>query len=146
VFDKIAEVDIDSIMIATERMINNFADLAEETPMSEMAASLEHTLGELDRTMASFRDIAHDVAENLDLVSESAAERSDQLESVFMEAEQTLIAVQGALDPESPLTIQLGQTLYELGNAARALRVLTESLEQNPSALLRGRPIPEGNR
>jgi paraquat-inducible protein B len=67
------------------------------------------------------------------------------LESVLAEAEMTMTALRNTLDPQSPIAVQMAITLREFGDAARALRVLTEALEQNPSALLRGRAVPGGN-
>jgi paraquat-inducible protein B len=146
VFDKLAEVEVDSILYSAKRAIDAFAEVAEDTKMEELTQSLENTLAQLDQTMVSFRDVATKVSDNFDEVAESAAARARQLEAVFDEAQTTMRSVQTALDPSAPLTIQLGLTLYELEGAARALKVLSQSLEQNPSAVIRGRPVPEGNR
>jgi hypothetical protein len=43
------------------------------------------------------------------------------------------------LEPGSPLTYKLNNTLDDVSSAARAVRQLADYLEQNPSAVLRGR-------
>jgi len=45
-----------------------------------------------------------------------------------------------SLAPGAPVPAQLEQTLREVGQAARSLRVLADSLERDPSQLVRGRP------
>jgi paraquat-inducible protein B len=145
VFDRLAEVDIEKLMSSADRLMNSFADVAEDSHVEELTASLEYTLSQLDQTMASFRDVAQDVSGNIDQVSDRAADRAEQLESVLAEAEMTMTALRNTLDPQSPIAVQMAITLREFGDAARALRVLTEALEQNPSALLRGRAVPGGN-
>ncbi len=146
VFDRLAEVDIEQLTSSADRLINSFADVAEDTRVEELTASLEYTLSQLDQTMASFRDVAEDVSGNIDQVSDRAADRAEQLESVLAEAEMTMTALRTTLDPQSPIAVQMAITLREFGDAARSLRVLADALEQNPSALLRGRAGPEGNR
>ncbi len=39
----------------------------------------------------------------------------------------------------SPLRLDVSDTLNEIADAARAVRILAEYLEQNPDALLRGK-------
>ncbi len=146
VFDRLAEVDIEALMASADRLMNSFADVAEDTRVEDLTASMEHTLSQLDQTLSSFRDVAQDVSGNIDQVSDRAADRAEQLETVLAEAELTLAALRHTLDPQSPIAVQMAITLREFGDAAHSLRVLTEALEQNPGALLRGRALPEGNR
>jgi paraquat-inducible protein B len=143
---QLAEVDIEALMASADRLMNSFADVAEDTRVEDLTASMEHTLSQLDQTLSSFRDVAQDVSGNIDQVSDRAADRAEQLETVLAEAELTLAALRHTLDPQSPIAVQMAITLREFGDAAHSLRVLTEALEQNPGALLRGRALPEGNR
>ena len=60
--------------------------------------------------------------------------------------DQTLASARGTLDnagkviePNSPLSAELGSTLQEVSRAARALRVLADYLERHPEALIRGK-------
>lgn len=68
------------------------------------------------------------------------------MHGVGPQTETTLKAVRKSLDQVSSLLGSaspggnLGQTLRELGQAAKSLRALADYLQANPSALLRGRP------
>jgi len=45
------------------------------------------------------------------------------------------------VEPESPLSTQLTGSLQEVAEAARALRLLANLLERNPSVLVRGKEV-----
>jgi paraquat-inducible protein B len=71
----------------------------------------------------------------------------DDLRKAIAEFDLTLVSARGALgsadkliEPNSPLDLQLGNTLQEVSRAARGLRVLADYLERHPEALLRGKP------
>jgi len=145
-FDKLEDLDLQAVIDATEGTLVAITDFVEDPEVRELTESLDETLANLDATMASFRGVAEEISANVTTVSASAGRRADQLETVLTETENTLVALQGALDPESPLTIQLGLTLAEFGRAARALAALADALEQNPSAVIRGREVPPNNR
>ncbi len=144
--DKLEDVDVSTIIQSVESMMNGITDLVSDPEIREVTASLDVTLAELDRTLVSFRETASDLSTDIHGVAESAEERAKQLESVLTEAEATMVAVQQLVSLESPLSVQMAYAMQQFGEAARALRVLTETLEQNPSVLIRGRTSPEGNR
>ena len=46
---------------------------------------------------------------------------------------------------QSPSVVYLNNTLQEMSKAARSLRILAETLEQQPESLVRGKKIEETN-
>jgi paraquat-inducible protein B len=80
---------------------------------------IPRTLESMDRALAAIRDTAR------------ALEK--ELPAVAGDARGAMVKLATALD-------QLDATLREVGQAARSLRVLADSLERDPSQLLRGRP------
>ena len=48
--------------------------------------------------------------------------------------------IKDAIDPESPTFYDLRKSLQEVSAAARSLRLLTSSIERNPTALIFGKP------
>ena len=68
---------------------------------------------------------------------------SDQAAQTLGQAEATLASFQAVIEPGSPFVQQFETALADLAAAGHALRRLAEYLEQNPSALLRGKPAPE---
>jgi paraquat-inducible protein B len=64
---------------------------------------------------------------------------SEKTDHVVDQANLAFGSIQTDLEPGSPLTYKLNNTLDDVSSAARAVRQLAEYLEQNPSAVLRGR-------
>jgi paraquat-inducible protein B len=63
-----------------------------------------------------------------------------RLAAALDQLDGTLREVKLSLAPGAPVPAQLERTLREVGQAARSLRVLADSLERDPSQLVRGRP------
>jgi paraquat-inducible protein B len=61
------------------------------------------------------------------------------LQLTVTQTQKTLAALEKTVSTNSPLQQQLQQTLEELGDAARSLRLLADYLERNPEAILRGK-------
>jgi len=71
--------------------------------------------------------------QSLDATSASARASLQRLDAALADL-QSLINTQG------PLTVELTQTLIDLGDAARSVRDLASYLDRRPNALLTGRP------
>ena len=63
-----------------------------------------------------------------------------RLAAALDQLDGTLREVKLTLGPGAPVPAQLEQTLRDVGQAARSLRVLADSLERDPSQIVRGRP------
>jgi paraquat-inducible protein B len=55
------------------------------------------------------------------------------------QAKKTLKTADDVMAEQSPLRRDVADSLNEIADAARAIRILAEYLEQNPDALLRGK-------
>jgi paraquat-inducible protein B len=102
----------------------------------------------LDATKALMLDAQRLVNETRDLVGPLAASATRAAEAARLTLEKTqgtLASADGFLAEETPLGHQLGETLVELAEAARALRVLADALEREPSSLVFGKR-PAGTR
>ncbi len=61
------------------------------------------------------------------------------LDKTLVQAQGTLKSVENLVAKDSPVTQELQESLHELSDAARSLRVLADYLERHPEALLRGK-------
>lgn len=95
----------------------------EEVPFDSIGRHLDRSLGNLDKT--------------LEQVNGQVLPQTTQ---TLKRAEQTFVAAQGLLAEDAPLQQNLGQTLQEVQQAARSVRVLTDLLGRHPQALVRGLP------
>jgi paraquat-inducible protein B len=61
------------------------------------------------------------------------------LDQTLVQASGTLKSVESLVAEDSPISQELQESLRELSDAARSLRVLADYLERHPEALLRGK-------
>jgi hypothetical protein len=57
--------------------------------------------------------------------------------------ERTLGEVRLTIRADAPALIQLEETLAALESMSRSLQILADHLARNPSAVIRGKPVPE---
>jgi hypothetical protein len=57
-----------------------------------------------------------------------------------------LVEVQGSMDPNSPLWVNLNLALRQFADTADSLGQLSDYLQENPSALLRGKYVPSDSK
>jgi paraquat-inducible protein B len=58
--------------------------------------------------------------------------------------DKTMSATRGIISEDSPLIVQLENTLYEISALSRSMRQLANYLDQHPEALIRGKGKPGG--
>lgn len=116
-------------MIELQAALNKILKKVDDLPLAEIVAELRQALQSLDVTLKS-----------VDKTSRSVdVEILPELKATLEEARKTLSAAKQTLSAEAPLQSDLRATLQELSKAARSLRGLTDYLERNPEALLRGK-------
>ena len=79
------------------------------------------------------------LAENFDATLAEAREALGQ-------GRRTLTTAQTTLDEDSPVMVQLRETLKELDSMGRSVRQLSDYIKRHPDALLRGRSAPRDER
>ncbi|HBF35273.1 TPA: hypothetical protein DDW35_12000 [Candidatus Sumerlaeota bacterium] len=93
---------------------------------------------QIEKTLSFSEGVPANIAKSLINTSDTAQKTLDQ-------AVHTLGAVEKMSSPDSKVQVEMVETLKELQAAARALRSLSETLDRNPEALLRGKGATKGN-
>lgn len=138
-----------NIMEITEN-ISKFLNTADADQMidhvDKLVVQLQHVGESVDQTLASIRKLSDPyakLAKNADRrVAETAEEATRvlrSLDAVARQAGQALSSARGVINTNSTTVIELNETLREVSEAARAVRVLANMLERNPEALVRGK-------
>jgi paraquat-inducible protein B len=96
--------------------------------ISESKELLE-TVQALNETLQHTRQLAQNLNTNV----------APAITATLDQAQQTLASVEGTLGKDAPMQHELRRALKELGDAARAIRVLANYLEQHPDALIFGK-------
>ncbi len=111
---------------------------AQSTPLID---DLRAALAALDRTLTAVTEATNRIAGLADPQSPfygNLSRAGDELSGAAR-------SIRDLSRAGSPAVVQLNATLAEVSRAARALRLLAETLEQQPEALLRGKRDPEVN-
>ena len=108
--------------------------------LEDAGRGVPRTLESMDRALAAIRDAARALEKEVPSVAGDARGAMQRLAAAVDQMDATLRDVKLSLSPGAPIPAQLEQTLREVGQAARSLRVLADSLERDPSQILRGRP------
>ncbi|MBW2692649.1 MAG: mammalian cell entry protein, partial [Deltaproteobacteria bacterium] len=91
-------------------------------PLEQIGANLNQTLKELSVLGESLNE-----------------EMMPSLVATLTEAERTLASADSLIAPDSDASVELKRLLFELADAAQAIRRLAEQLEEHPESLLRGK-------
>lgn len=103
--------------------------------MTQLSQNIEKTRVEIDKLLAELNARTPEVANAL---NKSLQDLSYSLEQV----NKTAASIEGTVSEDSPLINQLNSTLIDVSRSAQAFRNLTETLEQQPESVLRGKTSP----
>ncbi len=102
---------------------------------TQLSQNIEKTRVEIDKLLAELNARTPEVAKSL---NKSLQDLSYSLEQV----NKATASIEGTVSEDSPLVNQLNSTLLEINRSAQAFRNLTETLEQQPESVLRGKTSP----
>lgn len=101
----------------------------EKMPLDEIGTDLRSVLKTLDHSAASIDKLAQRID----------GETAPQINAGIQDLRATLATVERLLAADSPLQQEVREALREVGRAALSFRTLSDTLERQPEALLRGK-------
>ena len=156
----IAELDVKKLVNNINRAMNALEEMIDEGALENMVAnidkaaveagSLAHELrghakvatDEFQMTAQSARGLMGTIENQVDPVANEAVQTLEEIQQAMAQAEKTLVTIDElAADytEESAFNFQLTTALEEFSATMRSLRALSDMLQQQPDALLRGR-------
>src|SRR5262245_18030647 len=136
---KLSEIDFERVGRSASEAIEGVNQLVNSPHLKAAVEGLDDAVKDLQAALVSVRGLADDLRTDVKPIEQ-------KLNATVSEAQVTLASVHALLEPGAPIPYQLGHTLQDLGEAARALRLLADSLEREPSAVVRGRPVQKEGR
>jgi paraquat-inducible protein B len=145
--------NLDQTLASTRRMVEQLErDLVPGIERLEKTFDATGTLAtevgagvaEAREALASLRKLVERVDAELGPFASSISTAASDVGTAARDFSGTIGKLDGTTDPNAPLLVHLQASLVELASAARAARALLEHLERDPSQLLRGRALPEG--
>jgi paraquat-inducible protein B len=141
---KLTALDVEGLVAAITDAANNVGELASGEETRAALADIPGTLAEVRETMRSIQALAASADTTLESVRPRIDASSEEIQAAAEELDAMLANLRAVIEPGSPVLTNLERSLYEISIAAAALAELADYLQQNPSALLRGKDV-EGN-
>lgn len=122
------------------KSVNRAANSIEKTSnsfnvkFSELSQNIEKTRTEVDKLLVELNTRTPELAQSL---NNSLKDLHNSLEQV----NKTAASIDGTFSEDAPLLNQLNTTLNEISRSAQAFRNLSETLEQQPESVLRGKNL-----
>lgn len=157
------DLNIKGVINNLEKLSANIAKLVESGTVEKTLGSVKTAADSIDQTAISLRSDINNISQELTKTSselttllhslnQQAPAITQNLNSTLMQLQQSLAQFNNTaqtLDTtfaeDSPLVYQLNRTLKDVSRSANALRDLSDTLEQQPESLLRGKQTPEEN-
>ena len=109
--------------------LTSIATKLDKIPYDKISDDLRQSLQSLDRMLGGVDT----------LVRRLDAEVTPEVKQTLAEARRTISSAERTLATDSPVQQEMREALREVARAAAALRALTELLERQPGALIRGK-------
>jgi paraquat-inducible protein B len=120
---------VDGSLNELETSLGNIARKLDKIPFDEIAKDLHTAIRSLDATV-----------KNADaLVQTLNKDVAPEFKRAVEEARETVSRAERLLQQDSPLQVEMRDTLREVGRSAQSLRTLTDYLDRHPEAMIRGR-------
>jgi paraquat-inducible protein B len=143
---KLDSVDLKGLITSATNAANNISQLAGSPDLKQTLASLKETIPNLNQTITDTRVTLGNLKNRLIPLAESLQASSGAADATMKDTRQTLLQLQAILEPDSPLSVHLNEALDQLGDTTRSVGALTDYLQRNPSAAIRGKYVPEKDR
>ncbi len=143
---KLDKIDFNALVASITSAANSINQLTSSPDLKATLASLKQTVPNLDRTITSLRVALDNANERITPLTASLQKNSDEANATMKDTREALLEVRSSLDPDSPLWVNLNTALDQLADTTRSIGELTDFLQRNPAALLRGKYVPEKDR
>ncbi len=140
--DRLSRLDLEGMMKSISGAGNSIDSLASSRELRQALTSTNQAMIAMRKTLASMRVTLDKVNTKFDGLSGDLQRASREAAEAMKETRATLVDVEATLDPNSPLWVNLNLALEQFADTAQSVSQLTDYLQQNPSAIIRGRYLP----
>lgn len=133
------------------QLIKSLTETAAALHALVTAPKLRQSIGSLNEAAINLSAASVSITKAANTLNAKFGPMADELRTTTAQAraalkqtQETLATIQTTFAPGSPIDFQLQNALSQTARAARSVRQLSDYLQQNPSALLRGRATSGG--
>jgi len=132
IFKKLKALDWDGLFTSISETMDGLRNLV-------AARETQDVTRQLNETMESVRQLAERLDAKVDPLANSVENVAEGVRTSLAEIDATVRELKALIETDSPLNYDLSRTMNELESAARAIRELANSLDQDPSQVIFGR-------
>jgi paraquat-inducible protein B len=136
------KIDFQAMAASITDAANSIKALTSSPDLIATLGSLKEASRNLNQAVVSVRTVVDGTNAKVSPLIEHLQHNSDEVNLTLKQTRAALVQLQSALDPDSPLAVRLNQALDQFSITAQSIGELTDYLQQNPSALIRGRYVP----
>jgi paraquat-inducible protein B len=151
ILNKLEEIDFKRLIDSLTKTSDEVGQLVRvnSPTVKSILQSVDQAMPQLRGAILDFRTLTATANNNVTNVSAdlhqtltAAHSAIEQIAATMKEAETTIISVRATVDPNSPTFYELTKRLREVSGAASSIRLLADSLDRNPQAVILGIPKP----
>ena len=133
--------NLESTLSGVERFINSPELTASLRALKDALQDASKLVTRVDRQVDPLADDMKKSVKDIGKLARNADAKLGPLETGL---DKTMSSARGVFSEESPLMVELQNTLKEIAAASRSLRQLAAYLEQHPETVIRGKKSPGG--
>jgi paraquat-inducible protein B len=146
--DALEKLDLESLKRNIESTLAGINRLVNDPDLTAGIKALKDTLqeaGKLVKTVERKVDpLADDLKKTVKDIGKLARDTDVKVAELTTGLGKTMSSARGVLSQDSPLIVELENTLKEISTMSRSFRQLANYLEQHPETLIRGKGKPGG--
>ena len=131
VIRKLEAINLEGLTDSATRALDSIDRVAQSPGLHQALQTLPVMLSNVNGAVTDLRP----------LIARARGPFLDSLEGTSASANATLKTLQVLIAPDGPLAVDLATALREMAGAAHSVRLLADSLDRNPSALVRGTEV-----
>ena len=139
IVEELGKADIPGLIRSLSQTAQGVSNFVNSTDLKGSIDQLGVAAKNLSEASVSIRRLSDNLNRQVGPVAENLTNSAKQAGDALHQMEVTLANVQHTVEPQSPLSYQIVQTLQDLSSAANSVQELAEMLHRNPSVLVRGR-------
>ncbi len=144
--DALAKLDLAALETHLESAMDGIANLANNPDLPASIRGLKDTLQDARKLVTKVDRQVDPLADNVKKTVKGIGKLADNVDArvggVATGLDTTMSAAKGVLSQDSPLMVELENTLHEISAMSRSFRQLANYLDQHPEALIRGKGNP----
>jgi paraquat-inducible protein B len=137
------EKHLESTLAGIDRFVNNPDLIGSVRALKDTLQDAGKLVTKVDRQVDPLAD---DVKKTVKEFGKLAGNVDSRVGGVATGLEKTMASARGIISENSPLMVDLQNTLQEISAMSRSLKQLADYLDQHPEALIRGKGSPGGKK